>query len=413
MRIIILFWLSRKFILSPRLPTAVNLITIISIIGICLCTAAMVMVLSVFNGFETLMQELFAKIDADIQLTPRNGKYLEYPIFQKDLQQDFIQYHTPIFENRALVQYQDKQVMVVLRGVNNQYQLVSRYQEAVYDGKKQLNSAGEFPTVLLGAGVAYQLAANLEDKLHPLKLFTISENADLLTNPEAALQQINTFPAGYFSIQKEYDDQLVLAPLSVVHSLFQVDTSLATTIEIRLKPGINPLKAKLKLQQIIGSKAIARTSIEQHETIYLVMRNEKQIAFLVILLMLIIAAFNLVSSLTMTIISKKREIAVLQTVGANQIAIQKLFLCLGLLISGIGSLTGIGLGSTLVVLQDKYKLLKLNGGETFLLDAFPATLQSLDLVQIMGTVIVITLIASYWPAKQAAKRLIIENLQYR
>jgi lipoprotein-releasing system permease protein len=403
------FLLARKYLFSKDLPGAVNIITSISMVGIALGTAALIFVLSIFNGFHTLVRDMFADFDADLQINPTSGKYFTPTpeLLQKIQSTKGVEFIVPVIEGKAILKNKDKQRIIKLKGVGNGFEKVSEIKKLIHVGEFLLKK--EPPTIVMGAGVAYFVNVGPDLWETPMELFTVSEKKDLVTAGEEAIRQIQVYPTGVFSMQKEYDEQIVLINIEHAAKLFETENKIsAYELQVPQKKDIQRVKNELAFK--LGPQFAILTWYEQHQTLYELMKNEKRIGFLVITLMLILTASNIVSSLTVIVMEKRKDIAILRSMGATRSYIAYIFLWLGLHIGIYGGGSGLVLGVILAVLQDQYGFIRLNGGDAFIIDYFPVELYWQDIGIVMITVATLCGVSSLYPCFRASRQEIARSL---
>ncbi len=401
---------ARKYLLSKKLPSIVNWITLISIIGISLGTASLILVLSVFNGFYDLIHNLFDSFDPDIKIVRVDSQQFNpdsvlYKI--KNIQN--VAVTSKVLEGKAMLKYNDKQSIITFKGVQPNFDQVSELKTLIKEGKYSL-VVKEKKSVILGMGVSYYTGANLNDLVNPMELYTISEQADLIQNPENALKKVMVFPSGVFSLQKEYDDKLVVGSYDIANEIFEANDKI-TNLEIKLKDNSKIVESKNEFTKALGPEFQVYTWYEQHETLYKVMQNEKAVAYLIVVLMLLIAACNIVGCLSMIVLEKKKDIAILMAMGASQKLIQSIFLMTGLFVTFIGLSSGMLIAGIFGWLQQTFGILKMNGGESFIVSHYPMSLSINDFILVGLTVLILGILASIYPAFKATQISVIKNLK--
>lgn len=406
------FYITKKYLLSKHLPKAINVISIIASLGIMFGCIALILVLSVFNGFYTLIHDLFHQFDPHIKVTAVKGKFFEPPAYFSDWskQQPEIQNFAFTLEGKAMLKYFDKQTVVLVKGVDEQFLNVSKAHEIVKYGQYRLKGNQNENLIILGMGVAYYTNANLKDELNAMQLYSISHQHDLLSETESAIIMENVFPAGIFSLQKDYDDKLVIVHKEVAKKLFEVNHQISA-IEIRLKNLKDLEKVKQKLQAKLGNSFKVQTFYEQHETLFKVMENEKQFSYIVLALLLLIASINIVGSLSLMVVHKKRDIGVMLTLGFQPKQIRQVFMLNGFITGLFGLIPGLLFGSIIAWLQGEYGFIKLQGADSFIIDHYPMELHFMDVLLTGITVIFWVLLASWYPAYQATQTSVVDNLK--
>ncbi|MCB9232618.1 MAG: ABC transporter permease [Bacteroidia bacterium] len=397
-------FISLRYLFSRKKQNAINIITGISILGITFVTAALILVLSIFNGFQSLIEDLFSSFDPDLKIEAALGRTLPYSeeTLKKIQQFEGVEFVSATVENKAMIGYGDKQHIVAVKGVREDYLKISPVDTLVYDGEYRFVAHDGYPACILGGGVAGFINANLLDDIHPIELLVALESGDFLKNPESAIKTESFFPAGYFSVQIEYDNKYVLVGFQQAQKLFGYEGK-CTAYEVKLKDKDQADQVKAGLAQVLGKEFIIRTWYEQHETLYKVMQNEKLVAYLVLALILLLAGINIVGSLSMTVLEKTRDIAVLMSFGAHKALLSRVFLALGFMIGALGGMAGTLIGLVVGYLQQAYGIVKLSGGDSFLISAYPLEMRVGDFILIFLTVFGLSLLAAWLPARRAAQ----------
>jgi lipoprotein-releasing system permease protein len=368
-------------------------------------TAALILVLSVFNGFEGLVKSLYSSFYPDIKILAASGKVIT--VTDEQLQKlkavTEVKNFSLVAEERAFLQNGDYQAVVSLKGVDSNYTQVTTVEQHLVKGKYDLGTE-EAPLMIIGAGVENAIGVQTDRNLVPLNVYMPKRNSSEEFDPLNALKNvsnnaINT--SGTFIIQQDFDNKYAITNLDFVKKELGLGNHEYGGIEIALR---NPARAddlKPALQKIFGSGYKVQTRFEQNQDLYSVMITEKWVIYAVLCLILIIAAFNMVGALTMLVLEKEKDISVLHALGANRNFIQKIFLSEGLLLAGIGGILGMLLALLVAWLQVNFKLIPLEGG-SFLIDYYPVSLKAKDFVLVGATVVVIALLASWIPSRKAA-----------
>jgi len=408
------FFIARRYLFAKKSSNAINVITLVAMTGIAVGTAALIVVLSVFNGISGLIGSLFAAIDPDIKVMPAKGKTFveDSASYARIRARAEVAYVARTFEGKAGLQYRDRQTFATLKGVEADFTQVATIDSTayLYEGSFDLSpTADSIAQGVFGSVVAGSLAADRTDDAHPISVFVPGDDVSLL-NPTSAVRRSELFIAGYFSTQKEYDSKYVFVDFDYARTLFGKENEL-TAYEVRLK---NPSKAGAvarSLAKDLGPDFKVLTRHEQHATLYRVMQNEKYVSYLILVLMLVIASVNIIGSLSMIVIEKTRDIAVLKAAGAPASLIRRIFLTEGLLVGGIGTGAGLLFATGFVLLQQQYGFLRLSGGDSFIVDAFPMEMHLADLLLIGGTVLSLAIVAAIYPARKAAEITVVEGLR--
>ncbi|MBC8436089.1 MAG: ABC transporter permease [Bacteroidetes bacterium] len=376
----------------------------ISVIGVTIGTMALIIVLSVFNGFEKLVVSLFDSFNPDIQITLREGKIFSDTDIPQNLLKEMpgVVYLTEVMEENALMRYKDKQTIVTLKGVGPDFQRMTGVDTMMVEGRFLLQREGN-DFVVLGYGVAYYLNANLDDYLNPITVFVPSRTGRIGSSLEQAFRQELIFPAGFFSIQQDFDMKYAIMPLRFVRKLLDY-TNEITAIEIKLQDGADHSKVQQQIEAAVGEKFVVKNRFQQQELLYNIMKSEKWAIFLILTFILLLATFNVVGSLSMLILDKKKDIAVLQSMGASRKLIKRIFMTEGMMISLIGAVTGMIIGGVICWLQQVFGLIRMGGPDsTFVVDSYPVQMQPLDFILVFLTVVMIGYLAAWYPVYNIRK----------
>jgi lipoprotein-releasing system permease protein len=391
-----------RYFKAKKTANAINIIAWISIGVIAIAICCQLLVLSVFNGFEDLVKSLYSSFYTDLKVVPVRGKTFHLTPEQaaRINKQAYVQSVSMIAEDKALLQNGDAQTVVYLKGVDENYSKVSGVAGRISNGNFNTGTIDE-PGLILGSGIQNAAGISLNPAFAPIPVTLIlPRKTTRSSDPLEALSEGNALPTGVFSIQQDFDNKYAITNIDFVKQQMGFEPDEFSSVEIRLKPGTDIEDAKSTLQQVLPGYLV-QSRYEQNMNLYNTMRLEKWAIFAVLTLILIIAAFNMVSALTMLVLEKKKDIGILQSMGGSRTMIQKIFLGEGLLLGTIGAGLGIGLAVIICVLQLKFKLVKLQGG-SFLIDYFPVKLIPGDFLLVGGTAIAISFIASWFPALKAS-----------
>jgi lipoprotein-releasing system permease protein len=383
-------------------------------VGIMVGTAALVIVLSVFNGLSSLLEGLFAAIDPDLKIIAAEGKNFieDEDLIAKLKGHPDVAVLTRTIEDRVVMQYFDKQVVATIKGVEDNFSEANEIdsEEYVWEGDYTFEKRNGVAQGVFGQGVAAQLSLNINDHVNPIQIKVLNDKARGILDLSNAIIYESIFPAGLFSIQKEYDDRFVLVSLDFARELFEYEDRVSS-YEIAIPDLDRVDEVKASLQEMLGDEYEVITWYEQHESLYRVMRNEKYIGYLILTLLLAIAAINIVGSLSMIVLEKTRDIAVLKSMGATTKLIRQIFLMEGVLVGGIGVSIGMVIAYGFGILQQQYGLLTLSGGENFRINAFPLEMRFNDFLLIFLTVTGLSLLAAIYPSFKASQVEVVEGLR--
>lgn len=397
------FYIAKRYLLAKKSRNAINIISGISIAGVAVGTMALITVLSVFNGFDSLVKALYNSFDPEIRISISEGKTFnpsEYH-FDKIRKHPAVAYYSEVLEENALLRYGDRQHIATVKGVDDQFGKVTGIDSMVVDGKYQLWDENR-PRAVVGIGVAYHLAIGL-NFLNPINIYVIKREGSINMNPEQAINRKYIFPSGMFSIEQEINSKYLLVPLSFARDLLQYNDEVSA-IELRLKDPAELETVQEEFRQILGKDFLVKNRNEQNELFYKIMKAEKWAIFFILTFILIIASFNIIGSLTMLILDKRGDIETLDSLGASARLIKRIFLFEGWMISISGAVAGLILGSLLSWLQQHYGFIKLSGSGSFIIDAYPVVYQFGDVIKVLLTVIGIGFLAAWLPVRYLARQ---------
>lgn len=395
------FQFAWRYFRSKKTTNAINVISWVSISAIAVGTAALLIILSVFNGFEGFIKDLYNSFYPEIKITASSGKTFEsnYTIIKSLKELDGIKAVSYCLEEKVLLNYGEDQAIVTLKGVDSQYNAVTQLTKSINYGMMDFSSNPN--VIVLGLGIANKLGAS-EQSLLPVTGYAFRNTKGYNLNAINSFSQADFAVQGVFYLQDEIDEKYAFAPLNTVQNLLGKSESYSS-IEIALKEGVNSEKIQRQLKEALANQELTiATRYEQNKTLFMILSSERWAVYAILSLMLFIASFNIIGCLAMLILEKRKDIAILRTMGGQQVFIKKVFLSTSVLIALIGA----GLGSLLAilfsVLQKNYGFLKL-GDDNFLVESYPVEMHWQDFVLIIVTVVIISLVSGYWPAKKAAE----------
>jgi lipoprotein-releasing system permease protein len=397
------FFFARRYLFSRKSKNAINVITLITATGFAVCTAAMIIILSALNGFVSLVITLYSTFDPDIRISPTHGKVLHASsdTLQAVKNIDGIAYFNEVLEENVLLKYNEKQAIGTIKAVSNNFVEATRLDTMLQQGVMILNDTSASCT--LGSGIAAKLDININNEFTPLTVFVPRREQFDVLNPESSFNSRQFQPSGMFAIQQEIDDKYILVPIKFARELLEYKDE-ASSIEIRVKPGTDITKLMREIRKKTGDAFDIKDRAAQHASLYKLMKVEKWVAFLILAFVLLIVSFNLVGALLMIVIEKKKDFSILNALGMPLDKIKKIIIAEGFLISGIGSISGILIGTTLCLLQQHYGLIKLGGnGATFVVDSYPVKVYFSDVAITFFVALVIGYIASLYPSVTAKK----------
>lgn len=404
------FFIARRYLFSKKSTHVINVISSISVIGVAVATMALVIVLSVFNGFHDLVASLFTSFDPQLKVVPVEGKTApaDDPILTKIRLLPQVDVATETVEDQALAIYNDHQAMVKIKGVDDNFAELSHITDILYgDGSFSLHAAN-LEYGIVGIRLAQNLGIGAQwDGF--LKIYAPKKEGQLdMTNPGDGfvVDSLNS-PGVLFAVkQAKYDKNYIITSISFARNLFG-QQGMLSDLELRLKPGSNLDAVKAEMQQIAGNKYKVLDRFEQQEDTFKIMSIEKMIAYIFLTFILVVACFNIIGSLSMLIIDKKNDVVTLRNLGANDKQITRVFLFEGRMIAVIGAVVGIGLGLLLCFLQQQYGFVRLGDSEgSFIVDAYPVSVHYSDVAIIFVTVIAVGWLAVWYPVRALSKRLL-------
>ncbi|MCM1030848.1 MAG: ABC transporter permease [Oscillibacter sp.] len=395
-------FIARRYLFSRKKQNAINIISGISMVGVAIGTTALIVILSVFNGIDLLLQQNTDNLTPDLVISPAKGKFVEIDtLYYTEINRmNEIAYYHPVVEENALLKYGDNLKPVTLKGIGQEYEKHVNFNRNMIEGEFRLKSGDSFLGVI-GYGVAHELGIGLKF-LTPLKFYY--PNKKSTSSLQAALNTEYLFPSGFFSSQQELDSKMVLTDIDFARRLFGIGNQISK-VEVKLKAGADTENVKKNLQSLVGQNFKVEDKYELNRSFYAMMKSEKLAVFMVLLFILLIASFNIIGSISMLILDKKEDLGVFKALGMNIRRIVTLFKTEGILITASGAFVGLLIGVTVCLLQEKYGFIKLGDG-SYIIEAYPVKLVWKDIVLIMGTVLLIGYMASYFPVKYLVNKLV-------
>lgn len=392
-----------RYFNAKKSTNAINIIAWVSMIAIVFITASFIIVLSVFNGFEGLVKSLYSSFYADLRVSPARGKFLTITSDQlKKLSAvNGIRGYSLVVEEKTLLQNGDIRTIAYLKGVDSHYKDVTGVASKIIRGKFDLGTADQ-PGIVLGSGIENAVGVQSDRTVFPLTAYLFKPGVNInVVDPNQVFSAENIAPTGTFFIQQDIDNKYALTNLDFMKRMLGMKENEYSSLEIGL---VNPAEAdnmKDLLTAIFPPSYLIETRYEQNKSLYSVMTYEKWGIYGILTLMLIVASFTMIGALTMLIFEKQKDIQVLKAMGANNGLIQKIFISEGLLLAVLGALGGIVLALIIGWAQVQYQLIAIQGG-TFLIDYYPVTMVPSDFLLVGITVIVVALLASWFPSRKAA-----------
>ena len=404
------FYIARRYLFSKKSTNAINVISGLSVVGVAVASMALVVTLSVFNGFHDMVASFFTQLDPQLKITPAKGKTAASndSTLMRIRQLDEVAVATDVLEDQALAVYGDRQQMVTIKGVDDNYDKLTHIRQILEGEGDYALHAADMNYGILGLGVAYQLGIGYTYR-EPLKIYAPRREGQInMANLQDGFVEDELYSPGVlFSIkQGKYDKRYIITAIQFTRHLFDRDGEL-TSLELRLKPGSNFERVKAKIQEMAGTRFVVRDRYEQQEDTFRIMKVEKLMAYIFLTFILVIACFNIIGSLSMLMIDKRNDVVTLRNLGASDRQIIRIFLFEGRMISAIGAVIGIAIGLLLCLLQQQFGLIGLGSTEgSFVVDAYPVSVHPWDIVVVFFTVLAVGFISVWYPVHYFAKRLL-------
>ncbi|MEJ7737864.1 MAG: FtsX-like permease family protein [Chitinophagaceae bacterium] len=392
-----------RYFKAKKSTNAINIIAWVSVLAIAVGTASLIILLSVFNGFEDLVKSLYADFYTDLKITPAKGKSVRFNSSQTQILKSLpeIQAYSFVMEEKALIQNGELQSIIYLKGVDGQYANVAGVPARMLKGKFLLGNA-DTPAAVLGAGIENALGIQSDRALSPLTVYLPRRGISIDVNdPLQSLSADHISTTGTFAIQQDFDNKYAITNLAFVKRSLNLRADEYGGVEIKLKDASQDQSVKRKLLTVYGAAFDIQTRYEQNKSLYAVMQLEKWVIYAILSLILIVAAFTMIGALTMLVLEKGKDIQVLKAMGTNDNLVQKIFLSEGILLAVIGGALGVTIAILICWLQVNYKLVKLQGS-SFLIDYYPVKMVATDFMLVLFTVFLVAWMASWFPARRAS-----------
>ncbi len=404
------FFIARRYLFSKKSTHAINIISGISVIGVAVATMALVVTLSVFNGFHDLVATFFTSFDPQLKVSPVEGKSVaaDDPILTQIRQLPQVEVATECVEDQALAVYNGRQAMVTVKGVDDNFnQLTHINKILIGDGDFCLHAA-DMDYGILGIRLAELLSTGFSFD-YPLQIYAPRREGQFdLTDPSDAFEMENLYSPGVlFNVkQAKYDKNYIITSIAFARRIFD-QQGMLSSLELRLKPGSNFEAVKSEIKKCCGDRFVVRDRFEQQDDTFKIMKIEKLIAYIFLTFILMVACFNIIGSLSMLIIDKKEDVVTLRNLGASDKQIVRVFLFEGRLISAIGAILGIVIGLLLCWAQQRFGLVGLGSSSgSFVINAYPVSVHPEDIILIFITVLVVGFLSVWYPVRYFAKRLL-------
>ena len=394
------FLIARRYLFGKKKRNVINYISAISVVVVAIVTMALFVVLSVFNGLQGLVQNMYDSFDPDIKITPVSGKvFIPNQKFEQIRQLHGVISYCETIEEDVLLKYSDKQFIGRVKGVSATYNKTTGIDNQIIYG---IYSIGDttLPACVMGQGLSYYLSVGL-NQTEPISVYAPDRLAGKMAAPDKAYRQASVFPVGIFQTQPEIDNKYLLTNIEYVRRLLNYSKEVSQ-IELKIDPEkIESIQKKIS--EILGDQFNVKNREQQHEFVFKVLKSEKWGVFLIVSFILLIASFNIIGSLSMLIIDKKKDISILRSMGANTRLLKRIFLLEGWMISMLGAIIGIFVGIVVCWLQSKFGLLKFDQSGSFIVDSYPVQMLFSDIINVLLIVILIGYLAAFIPVRQISK----------
>lgn len=394
------FHIAWRYLFAKKQFNAIHIITTISSIAVGVVTAAMICVMSVMNGFGTMVEQMFSQFDPDIRITAQNGKSFHLSPETKDqlLALPEVNLLSESIEETALIYFEDKQTPVQLMGVDSVFDSLTDIDNIITDGHFEVYD-GAFDRAVLGQLLAWKIGIGARF-IHGIQVYAPKRNSKVnMLRPDANFNTETCFIAGIFAVnQQKYDENTMIVDIDFTRRLLEYDSTEMTALMVSTQGNIK--QAKRAIAQVMGEGYNIHDRYEQQKDFFRILRVEKLLTSLLLAFILLIATFNGIGALSMLIIDKKNDIRILSHLGANEQLIKRIFLFEGWLVNAIGAIGGVVVGLTICLLQEHFGLLKLGNGVEYVISAYPVAVQGWDILLVIGIVLILSLISVWIPVRK-------------
>ena len=397
------YFIAKRYFFRKSQNNFVHFISLVSFFGVMVGSAALILVLSVFNGFEDLVLNMYNSFDPHIKIQTTQGKVFERePIEKKLSTYDQIEENIFVLEEKVLLNYNDKEFIAIAKGVSDNYEKAIHFDSLIVEGRG-LSSSDMDNVAVMGSGIAYYLSMGLGSVFENIQLYIPKREEKTLLNIQKAFEQHNIVPVGIFNIQNEIDSEYFITPLSFLQKISNRENRISS-IEIKLKNPKEMYDFQQLLKNSLGNNYLIQNRFEQQQFLYKILNSEKLAVFIIFLFIILIATFNIIGSLTMLILDKRKDIFTLKSFGLNKIQIQKIFFKKNMFTILFGVLIGLLMGLSIAFAQQNFGLISLGDGN-FVVDSFPVSIRFSDVILVFSTVFITGVFSSWIPAKILTKKL--------
>jgi lipoprotein-releasing system permease protein len=399
------YYIAKRYLFSKKSVNAINFISGISMLGVFVGSAALIIILSVFNGFENIVLSMYNTFSPELRIEPALGKTFD-PFDSRfvNLKNDKrILNYTEVLEEKALVRYNDSQSIALIKGVSEGFMKNRAGLDSVISsGSFTLQHLGR-DMAIIGSGLQNSLSVNLNNEFQTLEIYSPKKGASNSINPIDEFNIRSIYPSGVFMVQQEFDN-MVIVPIQFARTLLD-EEKLISFIEINTISGTDLEDFQEEIKSVIGKNFIIKDRSQQNELLYKILNSEKWAIFLILTFVLIIAIFNIIGSLTMLVIDKRKDIAILSSLGANRQLIRGIFFIEGMMISMLGCIVGMAAGLVFILLQQKFGFISMSGAN-MIIDHYPVGIKLTDFFLVFATVLIVSVIASGISSRLSVKNTV-------
>lgn len=393
-------FIAKRYLFTRKKRNAINIISGIAVLAFTVCTAALIIILSTMNGFERLFFSMYSRFNPDFKITPVTGKVFEQSALEAKIKSlNGTAYIWPVLEDNAAIRNGDYQSVCTVKGVDSAYFRSNGLNALITQGEGVVKE-NNINYMVLGAIINQKINGNIDGPFSALSLIS-PKRGDYSANDPEAVKMLQIQPSGVVTIDESISTRYVFVPLDFARELFDRD-KMVSSLEVRMKAGIDAEKFEENLRQTVGAGFKVQNRMQQQASLYKMFKSEKWASYAILTFILLIAAFNALGSLTMLVIEKKDDIATLSGMGADKTMIKRIYFTNGFLISGLGAIIGLCIGVALVLLQEKYGMIKMQGA---IVDSYPVHLMINDVLLVAATAIGLGLVTGIYPAMKSVKDL--------
>lgn len=400
------FFIARRYLVAKKSHHAINIISFISVMGVAVGTMALIVILSVFNGFDELVRSLINSFNPDLRITLAEGKIFDpgEDLLRKIRELPGVYDMSLALEDKALVRYDEQQTIAVVKGVSGNFERVTGLDTMIVEGSSFLADTAE-PRAVIGRGIRIFLNVML---LSPrqMTLYVPRRQSEVSFDAARALNRQYISVSGVFSIEQDYDIKYILVPLGFARQLFGYSGSQVTMLEVKLNPGTSTARVQEAIRGIMGPEFLVQNRYQQNEIFYKTMKAEKWAIFMILVFILVVASFNVIGTLTMLMLEKKKDMVTLNNLGADNYLLKRIFFLEGWMISASGAVLGTLLGLLVCWIQLRFEPIRLQGSGSFIIDAYPVVVKAADVVLTLLAVILIGFLAAWYPVRYFTRKYV-------